>query len=242
MMVSAIAHQWRQPLNALALCVQDVKEEFEEGNIDIKYLDVFEGNSMKLIMHMSKTIDDFRDFFTPDKEQVDFKIINEMSDLTRLLDIQVASRDIEMRLRCTCDDGKINCVQKDGEIECLNDKSMVRGFPGEFKQVVINLIYNSVDSIEERLKEDASEKGRIDIYVVSEPDKIVLSISDNGTGVSSESAPHVFEPYYTTKPDGKGTGIGLYMSKVIIESHMGGKLYLQETDKGACFTIELPSV
>jgi len=197
---------------------------------------------MKLIMHMSKTIDDFRDFFKPDKEQVDFKIISEMSDLTRLIDIQVASRDIEMRLRCTCDDGKINCVQKDGKMECVNDKSMVRGFPGEFKQVVINLIYNSVDSIEERLKKDPSEKGRIEIFVVSEPDKIVLSISDNGTGVSSESAPHVFEPYYTTKPDGKGTGIGLYMSKVIIESHMGGRLYLQETDKGACFTIELPSV
>lgn len=241
MMVSAIAHQWRQPLNALALCVQDVKEEFEEGNINKDYLEMFEENTMKLIMHMSKTIDDFRDFFIPDKELVNFIVVNELTDLIRLINVQIASRDIELQLECICSKGKIECDQKDGYIECINDESMVKGFPGEFKQVAINLIYNSVDSIEEKLANDFLAKGVIRISVLSGLDKITVSISDNGNGVPEDVAPHVFEPYYTTKPEGKGTGIGLYMSKVIIENHMNGRLYMQEAEEGACFVIELPT-
>ena len=242
MMVSAIAHQWRQPLNALALCVQDVKEEFREGEVTDAYLEMFEANTMKLIMHMSKTIDDFRDFFLPDKTETDFSIIDELNDLVRLLNVQVTSRNIDMKLSCTCGRKKIRCDQVKGNINCVNDKALVRGFPGEFKQVVINLIYNSVDAIEERMRKEPGLKGIISIDVDSGLKRMELCVTDNGTGIPEDAAPHIFDPYYTTKPEGKGTGIGLYMSKVIIENHMDGKLYTGEVKEGARMVIELPAV
>jgi PAS domain S-box-containing protein len=240
MMVSAIAHQWRQPLNALALCVQDVKDEFEFGDLNDEYLTKYEENTMNLIAHMSKTIDDFRDFFMPDKTQTDFNVIHEVTDLVRLLSVQISSNGIDMTFQCLCDNGRRQCNGYSESCNCVNEYNLVKGYPGEFKQVVINLIYNSVDSIVEMMEEGRLDRGQINIIVSCEKNSVNVTVSDNGTGISDEVRSHIFEPYFTTKREGKGTGIGLYMSKAIIESHMGGKIYAAEPEEGACFVIELP--
>ncbi|MGD9808635.1 MAG: ATP-binding protein [Deferribacterales bacterium] len=240
MMVSAIAHQWRQPLNALALCVQDVKDEFEFGDLNDEYLTKYEENTMNLIAHMSKTIDDFRDFFMPDKTQTDFNVIHEVTDLVRLLSVQISSNGIDMTFQCLCDNGRRQCNGYSENCNCVNEYNLVKGYPGEFKQVVINLIYNSVDSIVEMMEEGKLDRGHINVIVSCEKNSVNVTVSDNGTGISDEVRSHIFEPYFTTKREGKGTGIGLYMSKAIIESHMGGKIYAAEPEEGACFVIELP--
>jgi PAS domain S-box-containing protein len=239
MMVSAIAHQWRQPLNALALCVQDVGEEFDTGSMTKNYLNDFEANAMKLISHMSKTIDDFRDFFLPDKSETNFDVISEVLETVKLLSVQIISKNIDLSINCNCVCRPETCkgLKKDG---CGIVHSLVRGYPGEFKQVVINLIYNSVDAIDERRGNIASERGLISISMYVDKEKIFTEVQDNGCGISEDVLPHVFEPYFTTKREGKGTGIGLYMSKMIIESHMSGKITVSNHPVGAGFMIELP--
>jgi len=242
MMVSAIAHQWRQPLNALALCVQDVLEEFDIGDLRREYLDGFEENSMRLIMHMSKTIDDFRDFFLPDKSVTEFSVVQEISDLLRLLGVQIFSRNIDLGLKCICNGDIVECNNLEKEIVCTNSNNLVKGYPGEFKQVIINLIYNSVDSIEENILQGSLVRGIIDISIKCGDTNLIIEICDNGKGIDEDVLPHIFEPYFTTKSEGKGTGIGLYMSKAIIENHMNGKLYASPADIGACIVIDIPLV
>jgi signal transduction histidine kinase len=90
------------------------------------------------------------------------------------------------------------------------------------------------------MEEGRLDRGQINIIVSCEKNSVNVTVSDNGTGISDEVRSHIFEPYFTTKREGKGTGIGLYMSKAIIESHMGGKIYAAEPEEGACFVIELP--
>lgn len=241
MMVNAIAHQWRQPLNALALCVQDVKDEFEMGELSIEYLKAYEKNSMDLIVHMSKTIDDFRQFFTPDKHVTDFSLAKEVADLVRLLSVQVFSRNIDLEMSCTCEEGRKICDAFETGV-CKGVASLVRGYPGEFKQVIVNLIYNSVDAIVEMLERKEIDRGHISVRIQCNEDKVEVRVSDNGAGIAENVRQHIFEPYFTTKPEGKGTGIGLYMSKAIIENHMNGKIYSTNPDTGACFVVELPCV
>lgn len=239
MMMSAIAHQWRQPLNALALCVQDVIEEFESDNLNEGYVQEFEETSMKLIMHMSKTIDDFRDFFLPDKTVTEFNVVREINDLMRLISVQIFSRGIDMEFHCSCG-GSMHCSTDDGDVSCVNKLNMIEGFPGEFKQVIINLIYNSVDAVEERMASAGPFRGRIIISAECGIEYLTVKICDNGTGISENTMPHIFEPYFTTKDEGKGTGIGLYMSKMIIENHMHGKIKAVSREDGACIEIVLP--
>jgi len=240
MMVSAIAHQWRQPLNALAICVQDVKDEYEFGNMNEEYLERYEENTMGLIAHMSKTIDDFRDFFLPDKSLTEFNIINELTDLVRLLSVQIFAKNIDLNLQCICNNGTKTCSGYKKSCECDNSFSQVKGYPGEFKQVVINLIYNSVDAIGSLIDSGQLDRGRINIVATCEKDVITVTVCDNGEGIPDDVRSHIFEPYFTTKSEGKGTGLGLYMSKAIIENHMSGKIYSSESFEGACFIIELP--
>jgi len=238
MMMSAIAHQWRQPLNALALCVQDVVEEFDSSSLTKEYLVDFEENTMKLIMHMSKTIDDFRDFFIPDKSVAKFNVISELRDIIRLLNVQIFAHNIDVEISCRCSEKY--CSSPTGDICCESEEYLVEGFPGEFKQVIINLIYNSVDSINELIVLGVQSRGSIKMKVNIGTEYLTIQVSDNGKGIEDHVMPRIFEPYFTTKPEGKGTGIGLYMSKVIIENHMGGKIRAVDSNRGACFEVELP--
>jgi len=240
-MVSAIAHQWRQPLNALALCVQEVMDEYLYSSLDEKYLQKFEENSMNLIAHMSDTIDDFREFFLPDITITRFNMLTELSSLVRLISVQIGSRNIEIELFCSCGKGTFRCSYNNDSIDCVNDQIFTEGYPGEFKQVIINLIYNSVDAIEERISKSGGEKGKIHLELKADEGLLSLKLKDNGSGISEEAFPHIFEPYYTTKEDGKGTGIGLYMSKTIIENHMKGRIYAENSKSGAVFVIEMPA-
>ncbi len=223
-MIGAIAHQWRQPLNAVGLIVQDIEDAFEYGEIDREYIQRAVTDTMKQIQFMSKTIDDFRNFFRPAKEKETFNCLSAINSMISIVSAQLFNNSIGIKVTAADENALF-----------------VNGFPNEFKQAVLNIINNSKDAIIDNRKKppQVAEKGMITINIFKEAGKIVVVITDNGGGIDEGIIDRIFEPYFTTKEQGKGTGIGLYMSKTIIERNMGGRLDVINVDHGAEFRIEL---
>ena len=210
-MIGAIAHQWRQPLNSIGLNIQLLVDDFLDNRVDEKYILNFEEKQMETIKFMSKTIDDFRNFFNQDKEKQLFSLKDSVEEVIKIVDKQLQNNNIHIILNA--------------------DNSEILGYKNEFKQVVLNLINNAKDAIIQNKVKD----GQIEITI---KDKKIF-IKDNGGGIPQNIQERIFEPYFTTKDQGKGTGIGLYMSKIIIEEHFGGKLTFENKDNGVEFIINL---
>lgn len=211
-MIGAIAHQWRQPLNELSISIQNIEYDFEDDMIDLDYIKEYVDENQKIIYFMSKTIDDFRSFFRTDKQKMLFDICEEIVSVTDLLKAQLKNHDIK--------------------VEINGDSFKIEGFQTEFKQVIINLINNAKDAFDEK---NIKQKN-INIELNNKNNSIMFF--DNAGGIPDDIINRIFEPYFTTKEQGKGTGIGLYLSKTIIEN-MGGSLSVENKNDGACFTITL---
>ncbi|PLX68917.1 MAG: hypothetical protein C0603_04315 [Denitrovibrio sp.] len=239
-MISAIAHQWRQPINALGLYIQSLVSDFESDTVTKSDIADFRDDTLGLIKHMSQTIDDFRNFFKPDKNKTEFNIMKEISSVIKLIDAQLAMKNIKIKLSCECRECEMCADFMDDEF-CESGYTKIYAYLGEFKQALVNIIYNSVDSIGDQMSDGKIQTGMIDIKLKAEEDNICLYIYDNGTGIPDNILSKIFDPYYTTKPEGKGTGIGLYMTKLVIEEHMKGKILASNTSEGACIVIQLPS-
>jgi PAS domain S-box-containing protein len=242
LLINAIAHQWRQPINALILYIQDIIDTYEAGELDKDYIKSFESVSKDLVIHMSKTIDDFRTFFAPNKKPQRFNITGEIVKLSQLLRIQLYERKVSCRIFCACDGQQSDCTDGVEPHDCPSKRMEVYGFLDEFKQALINIIYNAVDSIEDNIARGNITKGLIRFDIENKVGSITIKVTDNGTGISEENLSKVFDPYYTTKEEGKGTGIGLYMAKMVIERHNGGKITVANgEERGAVFEISIPT-
>jgi len=218
-MIGAIAHQWRQPLNALGLMMQDFKITYQLKELDDEYIEKISADSMGQIRYMSKTIDDFRNFFRPDKPKAVFSLQDTISDVLKIASSQLTSSMVE--------------VETNLYAETLN----IDGYENEFKQVVLNLITNAKDAVVEKIGDSGG--GKIEISAYKDGSKAILTVSDNGGGIKDDLLNKIFEPYFTTKDQGKGTGIGLYMCKMIIEDNMNGSIFALNIDNGARFQVEL---
>jgi len=215
-MISNIAHQWRQPLNALALTIQDIEDSYHHNEIDDTYIADTVEKSMELIQHMSVTIDDFRNFYKTNKDIVEFSLKRSIDEAMKIISASLKNSSIDV------------------QIECIQDV-VVQGYPNEFSQVILNILSNSKDALIDNRPSDRQIK--ISIESVNGKGRIV--ITDNGGGIPPNVIESVFDPYFTTKEQGRGTGIGLYMSKTIIESNMGGKIDIANIGDGTRVTIEL---
>ncbi|MBZ0157261.1 MAG: hypothetical protein K8I29_13750, partial [Alphaproteobacteria bacterium] len=224
-MISAIAHQWRQPLNTLGLIIQDIKSASDFGELTRGYLDTAVSESMREIQFMSRTIDDFRNFFKPSKERVSFGLTEAVNEVLHLLSAQLKNDRIAVHLD-----------------RIPPAPLLISGYPNEFKQAVLNILNNARDAILERRQQGIPGNDRGDIHIAISPEegRCRIRIRDNGGGIPEEIRERIFEPYFTTKEQGKGTGIGLYMTKIIIENNMGGKLTAENVDGGAELSIEFP--
>jgi PAS domain S-box-containing protein len=237
-MIGMIAHQWRQPLNALGLIIQNIKDAYEYGELNKEHLNDNVKKGMDIIKHMSQTITDFRNFFRPDKEKTKFDVKLALANVLSMISAQLKAKNISYRI--TCHEHNKTFEDFPHVISC--GEFIIEGYENELKQVFLNLISNAHDAIvESRAKGHmpADEKGHIDCDFERNGDKIVIRITDNAGGIPEEIIDRVFDPYFTTKEQGKGTGIGLYMSKMIIERSMGGKLTVKNVDGGAEFRIEV---
>jgi signal transduction histidine kinase len=215
-MIGNIAHQWRQPLNVLGLYTQSLGAFYGQPSFNKEFLDDSITKSMEVIKHMSKTIDDFRDYFKPEKEKVDFYVIKSIKNSLSLLEGNFQNPKITIEF-----------------IEY--DNPTINGYQNEFAQVFLNILNNARDAIIEREIVDA----RVIITICSENGSAVVTVADNAGGIPDEVINKVFDPYFTTKGPQSGTGVGLFMSKTIIEKNMGGRLTVRNSDAGAEFRIEV---
>ncbi|KAA0890403.1 ATP-binding protein [Oryzomonas rubra] len=218
-MISNIAHQWRQPLNAVGGIIQNIQLSYESGHLNRENLEFEVREAMEAILYMSRTIDDFRNFFRPGKDKAVFSLN------------RVVAKSIELVGASLRNNGIAIDLEEDQEVSAV-------GYDNEYSQVLLNIINNAKDA----LLGHGGAAPRIHIRVFSDNGRSVVTIRDNGGGIPDSILPKIFDPYFTTKEPGKGTGIGLCMSKVIIEQNMGGKLTAGTVGDGAEFRIELSSV
>lgn len=217
-MIGNIAHQWRQPLNVLGLSIQNLEMASEFGELDHDYIVNMIDTSMKQVTYMSKTIDDFRNFVNPNSAQIRFDLGEAIEESIRLLNPTLNSSSI-----------KTTVHKSETAIKILGNAS-------EFKQVIVNLINNAKDAFIENHIVDRM----MDIRVIDDTEQVIIEFEDNAGGIPPEIIERIFEPYFTTKEEGKGTGIGLYMSYGIIKEKMNGSITAGNTLKGVKFTITLP--
>ena len=215
-MISNIAHQWRQPLNTLGLLIQGLAINYELGEFNQAYLSASVERSMQLIQHMSQTIDDFRNFFKPNKEKVPFSLAENVSKTVGLLKDAFTERGITI-------------------LTDLSGDSQVVGYPNELSQAFINILNNARDAFNERKVENPLVR----ITLSSENGSGTVTISDNAGGIPENAMDNLFLPYFTTKGH-QGTGLGLFMSKTIVEKNMNGSLTARNIGDGAEFIIHCP--
>jgi len=218
-MLSMIAHQWRQPLSAITATTGSVSLHMQLDKCDEEYVEEKLQKINTFTQYLSTTITDFRNFFKPDKEKT----------LTSLNEVVLGSLKIIG-----------SSLEAQGvTIETfLESKGEFLSFPNELKQVVLNILKNAQDVFADK----KIDKPRLLIKTVGTDEGYELSISDNAGGISEEVLGHIFDPYFTTKHQSDGTGLGLYMSKMIVEDHCNGHLNVENTSEGACFILILPKV
>ena len=216
-MVANIAHQWRQPLNIIALIIQEFYISGQLGTLNREKIEKEYTRANSVLQYMSSTIDDFRTFFQHNDTGERFSISSAIDSVMTLISKAMEHNKIEV-------------------ITEIDETLYVFGHKNEFVQTLINLLNNAREAI---IAQDR-EEGKITIKTHREEGMIVVSIQDNGGGIEKEDREQIFEPYFTTKHQAQGTGLGLYMSHQIIVNNMNGTLEVENREEGSCFLITLP--
>lgn len=213
-MLRNIAHQWRQPLNVLGLLLQDIQEAYAYGELDELYLRTSIQKCFIQIQHMSRTINDFRNFFKPHKEATYFRPIQAIRQALKIISASLDHYGVHLHVE-------------------NRTRAHMYGFPNEMSQVLINLLTNACEQFVAR---DIARR-IICVRTYADDSFIYIQVKDNAGGIDETIQKHMFEPYVTTKKD--GTGLGLYMSKMIV-TKMNGDVFVSSSKKGATFTIRMP--
>ncbi len=225
-MLNNIAHQWRQPLGSITMIIQSFQTKMRVNKLSPEFVEQKVKDALLLAQNMSNTLDDFKNFFSPNRSKNSFFIKDCVEHSIELSKYFLNKENI-----------KIDLIVK-------NDRQITT-FYNELSHTLLNIISNSKDA----LVSSVNKNDRIiKIIVNSKKNFVFINIIDNGGGVPDDILPKIFEPYYTTKYKSAGTGIGLYMSKQIIEKHLNGEISCKniklEVDKkvfkGASFTITIP--
>jgi len=215
-MVANIAHQWRQPLTHLSYANMNLKAAYEQNKLTPLYFDKKTEEINSQINFMSNTINDFSNFFKTNKQIEKFGICGCLNVTYNLLDATFKHHNIKVNINC-------------------EKEIFINSYQNEFSQVIFNILNNAK---EEFINKDIKEP-KINADIIQSKKEIILSISDNALGIDGKILEKIFEPYFTTKEG--GMGIGLYMSKVIIEQHMNGRLEVKNIPDGVLFNIYLPN-
>jgi signal transduction histidine kinase len=220
-MIANIAHQWRQPLSVITTSASGMQVNKEMGILDDESFNKYTNIMISQSMYLSETINTFRDFIKEEHILCDIILQDEIKNTLKILDVVL----------------KDNGIKLIDEIN-YNNPVMLRLITGELPQVLINIINNAKDALNENNIVEKWVKLSLDVR----NDKCILTIEDNGGGIPQKVLPKIFEPYFTTKHKSTGTGIGLYMSYDIIKKHFKGDIYAKNTENGAKFIIELPTI
>ena len=216
--LSALAHQWRQPLNSLSLMIQFIQELSKLNQLDKEKLEEVLNEALQQIDFLSHTINDFRNFFKVDQNKEVFSVKEEIHSLFKIIQIQLDNHNIKLKI--------------------TGDDFPVYGYPNLFKHALLNIINNAKDAILDKQQEEKNFMGMI--WITLDADTHIIKICDNGGGIKEEILPIIFQPYVSTKKV-EGTGLGLYLTYLILNK-MNANIYcynhIQNDQKGACFVIK----
>ncbi|MEA3330533.1 MAG: HAMP domain-containing sensor histidine kinase, partial [Campylobacterota bacterium] len=212
--LSMIAHQWRQPLTAISATASSMEIKIALAKFDEKYFSEHLVSIQEYSQHLSSTIDDFRNFFKDSKVAHKTTFEQIIKSTMSIINTSLQDRSIT-----------INIENSYIEPLCI--------YENEFKQVALNLFKNAEDA----LLENNIKNGMIKIKTYKKEQNAVFEIIDNAGGIKDEIAKQIFDPYFSTKDTKNGTGLGLYMSKTIIQEHCFGTLEHSNTEDGSKFTI-----
>ena len=215
-MIGNIAHQWRQPLNALGLLLYNIKDAYQFNTLDAAYLDHAVADGRRMVQKMSTTISDFANFFRPDKKIIEFSALEQIREAVALVESSFQHSNISIHIVASQD-------------------IKLMGFPNEYSQVLLNLLSNAKEAI---LAHNHTLPGRVDIVLAEQNGQGCVLVRDNGGGIPADILDRIFDPYFSTK--GKGSGIGLYMSKMIVERNMMGGITAKNIEGGAEFSVCTP--
>lgn len=216
-MLSMIAHQWRQPISSISTAAINVSMKQELGELDEETVN----KQMQFIQtqchQMSVTINDFMDFFKPDRAKENFMLTACLETVEKMVAPQLHNRSITLKLS-------------------IEDNLSLYGVKNEFDHVLLNLISNAKDALGKKEHEEKI----ISVQASKQQEMLKVSVSDNAGGIPEEIIEKIFDPYFTTKHSSQGTGIGLYMTRTIVERHFNGKISVSNAKEGAEFIVELP--
>ena len=212
-MLANISHQWRQPLNRIASFIMNMQIHIMDNYKDEKYLNKKLEESQLQLEYMSSTIDDFTEFYKKDKTKEKFFISEAIQNAYTIIESSLQSNNIQLEI-------------------IVNDDFEINSYKKELSQVILNLIQNAKDALLLNKIQDPK------ITISIQDNKIF--IQDNANGIPKDIINNIFEPYFTTKAKYKGTGLGLYMSKIIIEKNMQSHISVKNNNNGALFTIDFP--
>jgi C4-dicarboxylate-specific signal transduction histidine kinase len=226
-MLQNIAHQWRQPLGSLTMIIQSFETKMQHGKLTESFVAKKVADALLLSQSMSQTLEDFRNFFNPEKSKSVFKVKACIEHAFELSKYHLENQKIRHRI-------------------IIKDDVTINGYYNELSHVLLNLIGNSKDAF---IHKECYDRRMIKVTVKKSKTHVYIHFVDNAGGIDEAIVPKIFEPYFTTKYKSVGTGIGLYMSKQIIEQHMQGALWYKNIPnnlstckgcKSALFIIELP--
>ena len=216
-MIGHIAHQWRQPLAQLGGIFMNLDSAYAHEDLTPEYLEKRIERGNELIKYMSQTIDDFRHFFEPNRTKKKFDVAEYIQNAINIIEATLTYHKIEL------------------EVKTPKEKLLIEGYPSEFSQVILNLLDNAKDVLVER--NIATPKITIESKVLN--DEVSVEISDNAGGIDEAIIENIFDIYFSTKREKGGSGLGLYMSKLIIERKGMGQISVKNGQEGAIFTISL---
>ena len=216
--ISLIAHQWRQPLSAINGTVLNIDINLRKQNLYSEELDKQLNEIEEITEYLSKTINDFTNFFSTNKQKQTFYISDVIKQVKRLIPLSNYEN--------------IHLIYN------MKEDIQLTGYRSELVQSLLIIFNNSIYACYENLAHTGQGKITVDTYVKKKV--LCISIEDSGTGIDKKSLKKIFNPYFTTKNKQHGTGLGLYILKLIIENSMNGKIFVSNGEKGAIFTIKIP--
>ncbi|NQY22902.1 MAG: cache domain-containing protein [Campylobacteraceae bacterium] len=212
-MLNMISHQWRQPLSQLAGIMMELETTVAFKKANNQFVLTCASDATKIIQFMSLTIDDFKNFFKPEKNKEYFYVSSACNEAISLIKDSLINENIRLHL------------------DIKNDKK-IKGYKREYAQVILNFLVNAKDALLSKKIKDA----HITLSIDTKDNRSIVSVKDNAQGIIEENMDLIFEPYFSTKK-AQGTGLGLYMAKMIIETNMQGKLSVHNDENGAVFKI-----
>jgi signal transduction histidine kinase len=226
-MIGMIAHQWRQPLAAISAIFANIKDAYDYGELSAELMAQKNKQAKETLQSMSKTIDEFRTFFIPQTKKEPFCICAATLDAIRLVADMLKIDGVKLYYGDILIEGQV--------ADFCDERMTILGYKNEFVQAVISLIKNSKEAV----VSNGIKDGAIYIRLRGNEGTYRLEIADNGGGIKEELISKIFNPYFTTKKESIGIGMGLYIAKITIENNMNGKISFKNKSGGAIFIIEL---